>query len=46
MHPVLDKRLLMIALTLGELVFVVRKDQVKPSAVNVKAGAKKTHAHG
>ena len=45
-HPVFGKRLARRALGLGDLVFVVREDEVHAAAVDVKRLAEVLHAHG
>ena len=45
-HPVLGKRIARRALGLGDLVFVVREDEVHAAAVDVERLAEVLHAHG
>ena len=46
MHPVFGQRLAVAAFALRDFVFVMRKDQVEPAAVNVERLAQDPAAHG
>ncbi len=45
-QPVVDKPAAIGPFRLGDLVFMVRKDQILTAAVDIKGGPQKPHAHG